>query len=130
IGFDRTPGQQRKVLEHEGQRVEAVRRWRTAPFCKARGGLQQAPKDRKQRTLAATGGTDDRHHFARAHRERHVVKHLERAEAMANMVGDQVHLSHFLKLLLDRGLMVRDAASRLLTMRGYMRFELGSIPSW
>ncbi len=26
-----------------------------------------------------------------AERERHVVEHLERAEAMADMVGDQVH---------------------------------------
>src|SRR5262249_3952657 len=53
--------------------------------------LQQSAKDRQQRALAATGRTDNRHHLARAHGERHIVEHLERAEAMADMVGNQVH---------------------------------------
>jgi hypothetical protein len=57
-----------------------------------RARLQQTAKDRQQRALAAAGGADDRDHLARADRERHVVEHLERAEAVADMVGDQVHL--------------------------------------
>jgi hypothetical protein len=64
---------------------------RAAPFRSAGARLQQSAEDRQQRALAATGRTDNRHHLARAHGERYIVKHLERAEAMADMVGDQVH---------------------------------------
>ena len=94
IGFHRAPGQQRKILEHEGQRIEAVGRRRAAQFRAALARLQQAAEDRQQRALAAAGGTDDRDHLARRDRERHVVEHLERAEAVADMVGDQVHLMY------------------------------------
>ena len=36
ILFHRAPGQQRKILEHEGQRIEAARRRRAAQFGRAR----------------------------------------------------------------------------------------------
>jgi hypothetical protein len=92
IFFHRAPGQQRKILEHEGQRIEAIRRRCTAQFCGAAAWLQQAAEDLQQRALAAAGRADDRDHLATAYRERYVVEHVKRAKAVADMVGDQVHL--------------------------------------
>ena len=37
------------------------------------------------------GATDDRDHFAGADRERYVVQHVERVEAVADTVRDQIH---------------------------------------
>src|SRR5262249_54562229 len=78
-------------LEHEGQRIEAACGRRAAPLSGARARLQEAAEDREQRALSAAGRTDDRHYLAGANGERDVVEHLERAEAVADMVGDQVH---------------------------------------
>jgi hypothetical protein len=85
------PRQQCKILKHEGQGIEAVGRRRAAQFRASLAWLQQADKDRQQRALAAAGGTDDRDHLARGHRERHLVEHVQRVEAVADMIGDQVH---------------------------------------
>ena len=89
--LDRAPRQQCKILEYKRQRVEAVGRRRAAQFGLPGAWLQQPAEDRQQRALAAAGGADDRDHFAGAYRERHVVEHLERAEAVTDMVGDQIH---------------------------------------
>ncbi|MEY9542881.1 hypothetical protein ABIE85_005941 [Bradyrhizobium diazoefficiens] len=89
--LDRRPGQQRKILEHEGERIETVRRRRPAQLWRAGGRLQQPAEDRQQRALAAAGRTDDRDHLAGADGEGDVVEHGEVAEAVGDVVGDQVH---------------------------------------
>jgi hypothetical protein len=94
IGFDREPRQQRKILKDERQRIKAVFGRRAAQFCRPAARLQQPAKDRQQRALAAARRADDRHYLARTDRERDVVEHGERAEAMADMVGDQVHIGY------------------------------------
>jgi len=91
IRLHRAPGQQRKILKHECQRIEAIGRRRAAQQSGARAWLQQAAEDRQQRALAAAGRTDDRYHLARAERERDIVEHVERAKAVADMVGDKIH---------------------------------------
>ena len=92
VCFDRAPRQQRKILEHESQRVEAVGRRRAAQFGRPALGRSKPPRIDSSVLLPQPDGPDDRHHLARAHRERHVVEHVERAEAVADMVGDQVHV--------------------------------------
>jgi len=91
IRFHGAPGQQRKILEHEGQRIEAVGRRRATQLCPSLARAQQPAQDRQQRALAAAGRTDDRDYLSGGNGERHLVKHVQRAEAVADMVGDQVH---------------------------------------
>src|SRR5262249_22097425 len=97
IRLHRTPRQQREILEYESQRIKAARRWRAAQLGLTGGGLQQAAEDREQRALAAAGRPHERNDLAGAHGERDIVQHLKRAEAMRDMVGDQVHQSAFTK---------------------------------
>jgi hypothetical protein len=93
ILLDRAPGQEREILKHEGQRVEAFGGRRAAQFRRPRARLQQPAQHRQQRALAAAGRADDHDHLADVDRERHVLEHVDRAKAVTDMVRDQVHLA-------------------------------------
>ena len=64
VRFHRAPRQQGKILEHEGQRIEAASRRRAAQLGGAGARLEQAAEDRQQRALAAAGGPYDRDDLA------------------------------------------------------------------
>src|SRR5688572_25342340 len=91
IAGDRSPGQQREVLEHIGRRVEAARRRRAIAEHAADAGGDQAAENAEQGRLAAARRADHDQDLALGDFEVDAVEYREIAEAMADALGDQPH---------------------------------------
>ena len=91
ILLDRAPGQQRKILEHEGQRIEAAGGGAPRNSAPPALGCSNPPRIDNSVLLPQPDGPTIATTSPDPDRERHVVEHLERAEAVTDMVGDQIH---------------------------------------
>ena len=85
------PGQQREILENEGDRVEALRRDGAGERDAAAGRREEPAEDSEQRALAASGRADDGEHLARGNPKRDVVEHLQGSEGVAHVLDEEFH---------------------------------------
>jgi hypothetical protein len=93
VALDRAPGQQGKILEDVGQRVE--RTWRRLAELQnaAAAGQLEAADQPQQGRLAAARGPDDADDLAAADGQLEVVQHLHVAIGMADVFEAKIHRS-------------------------------------